>query len=399
MKVLKDSAICLIGELFSKMIPFLLLPYLSRKLGVAGYGELSYYQTFLALFVLALGLCQDGAIARYFYFYGKRSLNLILTAGYAYTISIGSIMLLMCCFFKAEIMAYLVIASVFQSFLAVQLAVRQCQKQAIAYTTVQLLSGIISSAITITMLEIFEHDLVEKRILAMVFGNIIVFIIAYWLYSKNHIMKWFSVRQYKLGIFYIFGFGLPLILHHLSLFARGQLDRIFIYHRFSETELGLYAMGATVASIASVGIMAVNKAVIPYYFEALKKQKISLSQIHRWAMYSLLFVPIPAVMMWLIPESVVVWLLGKQFVGTKYYIMMFLISTTLSIPYLIMVNYLFYHGKNQWIAVCSTLTTVVYVLSLLGLMMTKIEYIPFAGILGAVVILPILWIATSRVEL
>ena len=116
-------------------------------------------------------------------------------------------------------------------------------------------------------------------------------------------------------------------------------------------------------------------------------------------MYSLLFVPIPAVMMWLIPESVVVWLLGKQFVGTKYYIMMFLISTTLSIPYLIMVNYLFYHGKNQWIAVCSTLITVVYVLSLLGLMMTKIEYIPFAGILGAVVILPILWIATSRVEL
>ena len=158
-------------------------------------------------------------------------------------------------------------------------------------------------------------------------------------------------------------------------------------------------MGATVASIASVGIMAVNKAVIPYYFKANKKQKISLSQIHRWAMYSLLFVPIPAVMMWLIPESVVVWLLGKQFVGTKYYIMMFLISTTLSIPYLIMVNYLFYHGKNQWIAVCSTLTTVVYVLSLLGLMMTKIEYIPFAGILGAVVILPILWIATSRVEL
>lgn len=397
MKLLKDGAIYLIGELFAKIIPFLMLPYLSRKLGVAGYGELSYYQTYLALFVLALGLCQDGAVARYFYFYGKRSLNLILTAGYAYTLLIGSVMLLICFIFKAEIMAYLVISSIFQSFLAVQLAVRQCQKQAISYTIIQVLSGVISSILTIIMLEIFTQDLVEKRILAILLSNILVFIVAYGLYFKNHQIKWFNVRQYKLGLFYIFGFGLPLILHHLSLFARGQLDRIFIYHKFSESDLGLYAMGATVASIASVGIMAVNKAVIPYYFEALKQNKISLKQIHKWAMFSLLLVPIPAIIMWLIPESVVVWLLGQQFVGTKYYIVMFLISTGLSIPYLIMVNYLFYHGKNQWIAFCSILTTVAYLLSLLALMMTKIEYVPYASLVGAVVILPVLVIMTRRV--
>lgn len=399
MKILKDSAIYLIGELFSKMIPFLLLPYLSRKLGVAGYGELSYYQTYLALLLLAVGFCQEGAISRYFYFYGKRSLNLIVNTGYLYTAVIGVIALIACWIWQSTIMAYLVIASIFQSFLSTQLVIRQCHKNAIHYTMIQFLSGILSALLTIVLLEIYQTNLVEKRILAIALANMVVFAVSYWLYVKKAIIKQFSFAKYKIAFYYIIGFGLPLILHNISNFMRGQLDRIFIYHRFSETELGLYAMGATVASIASVGIMAVNKAVIPYYFEALKKQKISLSQIHRWAMYSLLFVPIPAVMMWLIPESVVVWLLGKQFVGTKYYIMMFLISTTLSIPYLIMVNYLFYHGKNQWIAVCSTLTTVVYVLSLLGLMMTKIEYIPFASILGAVVILPILWIATSRVEL
>lgn len=399
MKVLKDGAIYLIGELFSKMIPFVLLPYLSRKLGVTGYGELSYYQTLLALLLLAVGFCQEGAISRYFYFYGKRSLNLIINTGYLYTVVVGVIALIACWIWQSTIMVYLVIASIFQSFLSTQLVIRQCHKNAIHYTMIQFLLGILSALLTIVLLEIYQTNLVEKRILAIAMANMVVFAVSYWLYIKKAIIKQFSFAKYKIAFYYIIGFGLPLILHHLSFFARGQLDRIFIYHRFSEAELGLYAMGATVASIAGVGIMAVNKAVIPYYFEALKKQKISLSQIHRWAMYSLLFVPIPAMMMWLIPESVVVWLLGKQFIGTKYYIMMFLISTTLSIPYLIMVNYLFYHGKNQWIAVCSTLTTVVYVLSLLGLMMTKIEYIPFAGILGAVVILPILWIATSRVEL
>lgn len=399
MKVLKDGAIYLIGELFSKMIPFVLLPYLSRKLGVTGYGELSYYQTLLALLLLAVGFCQEGAISRYFYFYGKRSLNLIINTGYLYTVVVGVIALIACWIWQSTIMVYLVIASIFQSFLSTQLVIRQCHKNAIHYTMIQFLLGILSALLTIVLLEIYQTNLVEKRILAIAMANMVVFAVSYWLYIKKAIIKQFSFAKYKIAFYYIIGFGLPLILHHLSFFARGQLDRIFIYHRFSEAELGLYAMGATVASIASVGIMAVNKAVIPYYFEALKKQKIDLSQIHRWAMYSLLFVPIPAMMMWLIPESVVVWLLGNQFIGTKYYITMFLISTMLSIPYLIMVNYLFYHGKNQWIAVCSVLTTVVYVLSLLGLMMTKIEYIPFASILGAVVILPILWIATSRVEL
>ena len=46
MSIMKDSSVYLTGELLSKSIPFLLLPYLSRKLGLEGFGELSYYQIF-----------------------------------------------------------------------------------------------------------------------------------------------------------------------------------------------------------------------------------------------------------------------------------------------------------------------------------------------------------------
>lgn len=56
MSLIKDSSIYLIGELSAKCVPFLLLPYLSRKLGVEGFGKLSYYQTFLPLFVIFIGL-------------------------------------------------------------------------------------------------------------------------------------------------------------------------------------------------------------------------------------------------------------------------------------------------------------------------------------------------------
>ena len=72
MRILKDSFIYLIGELINKALPFLLMPYLTRKLGPEGFGELSYYLTILALFSIFIGLSQEGAVTRYFYFYGNK---------------------------------------------------------------------------------------------------------------------------------------------------------------------------------------------------------------------------------------------------------------------------------------------------------------------------------------
>ena len=80
MKLLKDSLIYLLGELAAKALPFLLLPYLTRKFGAAGYGDLSYWQTLLSLLVIVFSLSQDGALTRYFYVYGKRNLPGVMLA-------------------------------------------------------------------------------------------------------------------------------------------------------------------------------------------------------------------------------------------------------------------------------------------------------------------------------
>ncbi|MDO9645894.1 flippase [Glaesserella parasuis] len=397
MKVIKDSAIYLFGELVSKSIPFLLLPYLSRKLGVEGFGELSYYQTFLALFAIFIGLSQDGAVARYFYRYGKRSLDLVVTTGYAYTITIGALGLIACWVAKSEIMFYLVLSSIFQVFLAVQLSIRQCQKQAFPYTLIQLGSAITNAVFTVLILEIYETALVEKRIIAVLCSNIFIAVLAYIIYKRKTATKIFSIAQYKLALWYVIAFGFPMIFHHGSFFIKGQLDRIFIYHRFSEADLGLYAMGVQIASILSVVILAINKALVPYLFERLKQGTVTLKHLQKWAMYSLFIVPIPSLITLLIPEQLFLWLLGEQFQGVKYYVALFLLSTSLIIPYLFLVNYLFYHGKTKQISYCSVLSTGIYLIALGGLMFTEISYIPWASVVGAGGILPVLYFMTKRV--
>ncbi|MDU3949211.1 MAG: flippase [Haemophilus parainfluenzae] len=398
MSLIKDSSIYLIGELSAKCVPFLLLPYLSRKLGVEGFGELSYYQTFLALFIIFIGLSQDGAVARYFYVYGKRSLNLVVNTGYVYTLCTGGLGLLFCWLMQSEIMFYLVLNAIFQVFLSVQLSIRQCQKQALPYTFIQLTSTITNALFTILMLEFYKTELVEKRILSILFSNVLVAFLAYFIYIKGAKAKKFNFTQYKTAFFYVIAFGFPMIFHHGSFFIKGQLDRVFIFHRFSEAELGLYAMGAQIASILAVFILAVNKALVPYLFERLKHGSIRLKDLHKWALLSLLTVLIPSLITLIIPEQWLLFLLGEHFVGVKYYITVFLLATSLTIPYLFLANYLFYHGKTKEVSFCSVLSTVIYLGALGGLIFTDVVYIPYASVLGAFGILPILYIITKRVE-
>lgn len=398
MRAIKDSVIYLVGELAARSVPFLLLPYLSRKLGVEGFGQLSYFQAWLALFTIFISLSQEGAISRYFYFYGKRSLNLVLQTGHAYSFTIGMLVLIGCWISNTEILAIVALSCLFQSFLNVQLTVRQCRKQAASYAMIQLCSTLTSAGLTILFLEIFQDDLVQKRLLAILCSNIAVFSLAYLFYAKKIQHKKFAWQQYKMAFFYLLGFGLPLILHNSSLFLRGQFDRFLINHQFSQAELGLYAMGLQMASILTIIIQVLNKALMPYLFEGLKQERIKIRHIHQWAIYSLLFIPLPALIMWLIPESWVVWVLGEQFAGTKHYIVLFLISSALLIPYLILVNYLFYFGKNKQIAFCSVTGTLLYLVSLLLLIQTQAQYVPFASIIGALVILPILYIMTKKVS-
>lgn len=391
MRVLKDSFIYLVGELFAKSLPFLMLPYLTRKLGPEGFGELSYYLTMLSLFAIFVGLSQDGAVTRYFYFYGKKALNTVVKAGYLFNITISFILLLGCWWFKAEIMAYVVLATMFQSFVNVQLALRQCQKQPLKYITIQIILSLTNVLFTVAALEYFSQELVAYRILAIAAANLTTFLITSLvlgdLFKDNYRFTW---QRLRLSLLYIFSFGIPLILHQSSFFIKGQLDRIFIYQQYSKSELGIYSAGVQLASILPIVLMALNKAIVPYYYQGLKDKSLTIKKIKKYTLYSIPLSILPAVVGWLLPEQVYLLFLGQSYIGSNYYTVMYLLGFGLSFPYLILVNYLFYHGENSQIAKVTAVTSILYLILLYLLGSEKIVNIPFALILSN--FLMIIWL-------
>lgn len=398
MKVLKDSFIYLIGELFAKSLPFLMLPYLTRKLGPEGFGELSYYLTWLALFGIFVGLSQEGAVTRYYYFYGKKALNTVVTAGYLYNIAISAILLLGCWILKAEIIAYIVLATMFQSFLSVQLALRQCQKQPLEYIVIQIILSLTNVFFTIAALELFTSDLITYRILAIVLSNGLTFFIASIILgslfsNENRI----TAKRLKIGLVYIFSFGLPLILHHSSFFMKGQLDRIFIYQQYTKAELGIYSAGVQVAAVLPIIFMALNKAVVPYYYQSLKSSTLTLLQIKKYTLLSVPFCMLPAVVGWFVPDQLYGLFLGKEYEASKYFTVIFLIGYGLTMPYLILVNYLFYHAKNKLISFITFSSSLLYICALFIFSQLKLEWIPFALIISNLFMLVGLWNIVTKV--
>lgn len=390
MKILKDSAIYLFGELFAKALPFLLLPYLTRKLGVAGFGELSYYQTILSLLALFFGFSQDGALTRYYYFYGKRNLANLMLTGYSYIALLACFGLIFAWTQNSLVLAAVVCAAATQSILATQLAWRQCQKRALAYTAIQTASGVFGSLLTILLLETTTNQPIAMRFAALVLANALVSMIAYRLVQKEKKPR-LTWRRFMLSGSYIIAFGAPLLLHHASSFAKGQLDRVLIYQYYSAEQLGIYAAALQVAGILSMLLMSVNKATVPYYYQALKSGSLNASKVRRYAIIAVLISPIFAAIAYFLPESLFTWFLGKNYIGTHYYICLFLIGYGLTIPYFLLVNYLFFYGQNKLIGLISLSSTGIYLLVLLMVSSIGLAWIPFAMIAGNLAILPILY--------
>ncbi|WP_338560582.1 oligosaccharide flippase family protein [Acinetobacter sp. KS-LM10] len=397
MRILKDSAIYLIGELFAKSLPFLMLPYLTRKLGPDGFGELSYYLTILALFSIFIGLSQEGAVTRYFYFYGNKAIDLIVKAGYLYNIIFSCVCLIVAWMLKSEIIAYITLIATFNSFLSVQLALRQAQKQPVPYIIIQFLSSISLIVLTVIMLEYVAGDQVVNRLVALLWSSALVFFVTYLFINKSFkISRKFSLKNYKSSLFYIFSFGIPLILHQLSFFMKGQVDRIFIYKLYAPAELGVYSAGVQIASVLTIFFMALNKAIVPYYYERLKNKKLTIEKIKKYTLTSLIFISLPALFCYFLPNTLFIWFLGKGFGDSQFYTVLFLIGYGLTLPYLLLVNYLFFYGKNKLIASVTFSTSVVYIMLLAFLSEISIKYIPFSLILSNLLMVVVLWVILSK---
>lgn len=370
-KILSDSIIYMVGELVSRVIPFLMLPYFSRVLGAEEFGALSLFQSYQALFVILIGMGFDSAILRYKYYYGDRGIASIVVISYIISCGFAGVFLITG-FLTNIFVIYAVIISLFMSMYNIQLTLRQCYKKPWTYVFYSLAYSLISVLLTFLFYYYYIPD-VTHRVYALAISLVfIVTISSFMFFIKNKTYK-FTYLHVK----YLFLYSSPILLHSLSFYGKGQFDRVIIADNYAFSSLGIYSAGYQIASILIIFLMAINRAVQPYLFEALRVHAVTGKDIKKLFLVSISIVFIPYAFCRLVPGDLYGYFLGAGFHGVKQYVDSFILGMSIQIPYFVISNYLFYRGETKIIAF-STFTSAIFHIAILGAMSGQpLNYIPY----------------------
>lgn len=392
MKRIFTNSIIFVGcEILSKSVPFLLLPYLTRVLSPEDFGAVGLFTSLQAFFIICVSLSFDGAIARYYYRYGKRNFDSLINHSLCLIIALTFFTLLILLFSPWDnfLTKYALITAALQAFFNVILTSKQCQKKATQYAFYQISFAIISAVTTVAFFKVWSYS-VDERIKSIAF-SLTVMIIIFLFSNLRKKRKSFHIKTFNLNFFYFISFGAPLIIHQMSLYVKGQFDRVLIAHTFTLSDLAIYTAAFQFASCLNVVIMALNKALLPYYFESCKNGYFDHERVKNWFLKSIPLMMLPAVIMYFIPDSLFTFILGDKYSGVNHLATLFVLGFCMQIPYLLAVNFMFYHNDNKKVAFITFTSSIVHLISLFILKSFGVAYLPFALITSNTICLILLF--------
>lgn len=390
MKVLKDSAIYMLGELLNRAIPFMLLPYLTRELGPAGYGSLSVYQSISLILVILIGMSLDGAVTRYYYRYGLRNIYNVINLGVAFSAVLTAIIVITALLNGSCIIAIVSLSAFFQFILKVTLAFFQCQKQPIKYIKVQLIAGILNLIVTLVLFELFSAS-AENRIIAILLANLLIGGSVYLVLFASHLPLPKRKKNNYLCLSYIISFGFPLVFHNLAIFLKGQADKLILASTFSLSDVGLYSSGYQLASIFLILFTAINKGITPYFYAAAKKGSLTEKKVRFISLCLFVLLPFLYFPFSIASDYVAYIILGKDFLGAGYFFSIFILGFLFVPAYYVLVNYLFYMGKTKVIASATILTSLMHFSAVYFLSKVKLSYVPFSLVFSNITLVIVLY--------
>ena len=389
MSLKSNSFIYLTGEILSRLIPFIMMPYLTRVLGTDGFGQVSLYLAWGSLFIIGISYIQEACIVRYAFYYGKRSLNLLLITGRLYSVSIASLFLIIAIVINSEFFAFVVLYAFTSYLLKVELILRQALNQVFTYIAIQLIFSLSVSALTVALLESFGYT-AELRMLGIIIANMISYVLAIVFFKKPiKSSRKPSIRVSKLMFLYIISFASPLLINSLCSFMKGQFDRIFVAEVFSVDQLGVYTAAFQLSSVILLLVLAMSRAVEPYIYQRIKDGQLSFSILLRFALFLVPIIMVFSVVIQLIPESLYLLLLGGKYIGIKMFIIPFSISFSILGIYSLFSIYLSYFGKTKLIMKANVISAVVYFIFLFLLSKIGVEYIALSTLISNLVLLVI----------
>lgn len=367
-KLLSGSAIYTIGGLANALIPFLLLPILTRELGVADYGLLATIQAFLGLVIPCLGFGIPAALARRFY---DEELDYAqyLGANLSALVGIGALLILVSwggalwlpfnhpVLHWSGVIAMIALVAVVSQVLLTQFQVRNLPKPFVAFTLGNTSLEVFLALVFVVALGMSW----QGRLVSQALGGFTLAIAGlYWALRKGWIQVGGDYRKSADMVKDALKYGVPLIPHQLSLWAIALSDRFFVLHYHGESEVGIYTVSSQLGMGVSILVSAIATAWTPYAFERLKSRRTS--DFGRTVVWILSLIALACLGFALLGPWIQSFVAGENFEAPLFLFVSLAIGQFFYAAYRIVSPVLFYAEKTRLIAVITVLTALANVI-------------------------------------
>lgn len=344
------------SSLFSKAMPFLLLPVLTGYLTPNDYGVVSTVLVIQAIIAIFLDFGVSNFIgANYFRSNNKRelldnSICVIFTVFVIVSLVMISVLAIIPNLFPISLswIFLLLISSFTRSIWNIQLLYLQLNQYTIRYALIQNSATFIETSL-ILILVVFAHLGWQGRTAANLLVGIIFGVVSIW-----YLYRFVDIRFSTCSITEsskIAKFGAPLILHSAGAWFITSIDRYLIALFVSNSATGIYTVAQQISSIAGFLTMAFNQAWSPYLYKKLSSATIEtkttiVAFTYAYAVALFAF----CIIFYLVATIFIPHTINHRYIGSLEYLPWMLGQVFFWGMYFMVTNYIFFANQAQKLA-------------------------------------------------
>lgn len=272
----------LVSNILNAIIPFSLLPILTRYLSPEEYGQVAMFQTLTGALVAFVGLSMVGAANRKYYDgnLGKDDLAEFIGACLQILVITSLISLVVLTVFSGKFSEWLglskqwillaVLITAANAIINLRLGQWQVRKQAFKYGVLQISRSLLDFVLSLGLVVLLVKG-ADGRLSAQIMAAGIFSLIALWLLKRGDLLSLLSLRPDYIRE--ALKFGVPLIPHVGGIFLLSSIDRFVINSELGLAQAGIYMVAVQISTAVALVFDAMNKAYVPWLFERLSRDQ------------------------------------------------------------------------------------------------------------------------------
>lgn len=355
MGLLKSSSIYLLSNILNALVPFFLLPVLTRYLSPDEYGQIAMFQTLVTALAALTGLNAVGAANRKFYDNADKLSLANFNGSCLHILLFSACGLGAICFILADFIAewlsipktwiyFAIVISSANFIIQLRLGQWQIREKAISFGMMQVSQSVMVLLLSLTLVILMKQG-ASGRVDALLYITLLYALISLFLLYFDDLLQVFPLRKDHLKE--ALSFGVPLVPHVVGIFLISSVDRFFINRQLGVAEAGIYMLAVQLSLGMAVVFDAINKALVPWLFRALAEQKPQ--QLQRLVKFTYLFFIIVfclGLLSFIVGPWVVSWVAGGKYQRAGTVIGWLCLGQAFYGMYLMVTNYIFYAKKT-----------------------------------------------------